>query len=279
MKGLGNLGNTCYFNCALQCLLQVPQLSNFLILKNYKGPCEFTREYQDTVRTVWLNKEKKFEVPAKLLGIFKKKCPQFNNFEQHDSQEAFLCLLDILDKSLSVIRKVFYGKMVQETICPSGTSRVYEDTPMTIMFPTNETPSLENILKNHQKWSTLENFTDSKGKTHHVSSTRTLFWTAPPILAFTFRMYHSKIMIDVPETFDLTPYMHKDGDRSTGTEYVLFTSCKHRGSVRGGHYVAMTMHKNQWYLKDDDDIQKLEKFPSKDHHYFIMYKKILYNSK
>ena len=274
MKGLGNLGNTCYFNCALQCLLQVPQLSNFLILKNYDGPCEFTKEYQCTVRSMWLNKNCNFEVPVKLLSIFKKKYPQFDNFEQQDSQEAFLCLLDILDKSLSIIRKVFYSKMVQETICPSETSRVYEDTPMTIVFPMDGTPSLENILKGHQKWSTLENFTDSRGKTHYVSSTRTLFWTAPPILAFTFRMYHSKIMIEVPNVFDLAPYMHKDGDRSTGTQYVLFASCKHRGSVHGGHYLAVTMHRNQWYMKDDDSITKMEKFPSKDHHYFILYKKL-----
>ena len=100
MKGLDNLGNTCYFNTAMQCLLQVPQLSNFLILKEYTGNCEFTNEYQKTVRNVWLNKDRSSETPEKLLHLFRQKFTQFNNTNQQDCQEAMLCILDILDKSL-----------------------------------------------------------------------------------------------------------------------------------------------------------------------------------
>jgi len=54
MKGLPNYGNTCYFNSALQCLLQIPQLSNYMILNTFQCEQEFTIEYQKIVKTFWL---------------------------------------------------------------------------------------------------------------------------------------------------------------------------------------------------------------------------------
>lgn len=271
MKGLDNIGNSCYFNCALQCLLQVPQISNYLILRNYNGECKFTREYQKTVRSVWLKKGSS-ENPEFLFNLFKRVYTQFDNLDQQDSQEAFLCLLDILDKPLSpFLRKVFYGDMIQETVCPSETTKRFESSPVTIIFTQKET--LEEALSEHQSWSVINGFEDSKGKIHHVATTRTLFWDPPSILMLSFKMYNHKHNITVPEQLDLSPWIHTKAPNGPSREYELFATSTHHGSQYSGHYVAYVKHKGQWYLKNDDLCMKTI-FPSKGFHYFVLYKRV-----
>ena len=270
MKGLDNIGNSCYFNCALQCLLQVPQLSNYLILQEYSGNCKITEEYQKIVRNIWLKKGG-YENPTVLLKLFKQKYTQFDNLEQQDSQEAFLCLLDILDKSLSkFVRKVFYSEMIQETVCPSETSKRSEFTPVTIIFTKKET--LEEALTEHQDWSVINGFEDTKGNTHHVATTRTMFWNPPNILMLSFKMYGQKNTITIPQTLDLSPWIHPKAP-DVQKNYELFASSTHYGSAYRGHYVAYVKHKGQWYLKNDRMCTKTE-FPSKGFHYFVLYKRV-----
>lgn len=277
MKGLDNLGNTCYFNCALQCLLQTPQLSNFLILRNYSGNCNFTKEYQSLVRNVWLKGRGTLN-PERILQLFRDLCAQFKTCDQHDSQEAFLCLLDILDKSLrpfnnkkdhSLIREVFYSTMVQETVYKDGKSLKYEQSPMTILY---EGSSLEEAMTKHQNWSVLEGFKDDNNVVHHVATTRTMFWTTPNVLAITFRMYGNKYHVKIPELFDLKPFVHENSQKEN-TKYQLFASCKHHGSIHSGHYVAYTKHKEKWYIKNDGFCTE-SPFPETDYHYFVLYKRV-----
>jgi len=270
MKGLDNLGNTCYFNTSLQCLLQVPQLSNFMILKNYNGADEFVKEYQTTVRKVWLNTDGSVN-PQKLLDIFRERCPQFKSEEQHDSQEAFLCLLDILDKSLSdIIRHIFYSKIIQETVCRTGRSIVIETSPVTILSSISG-ESVEQSISRHQDWTVLEDFIDDSGVTHHVATTRTLFWELPKVLVFTTRMYGQKVKVKVSDTLDMKPFL-ANGSPTTNTKYQLFGCCKHQGSAHGGHYLAYIKHKGQWYIKNDGFCMKTE-LPSEDFYYLLLYKK------
>jgi len=287
MKGLDNLGNTCYFNTALQCLLQVPQLSNFLILKEYSGGCEFTREYQKTVRNIWLNKERSSETPQRLLELFKQRYNQFNNTHQQDSQEAVLCILDALDKSLcpfkrikypfesvnhSLIKDIFYGKNVQETVCKSENSKKFEESTVQILFPNNKTDLLD-ILRDHQKWNVLEGYKDSKGVTHHVATTRTLFWYPPPVLILSFKMYGGKSMITLNEDLDIAEFVHPESEHRNN-KYSLFAMCKHHGSHHGGHYVAYTKHRGQWFVKNDGFCTKINEFPKTDYYYLAFFKKL-----
>ena len=120
MKGLTNLGNTCYFNCALQCLLQTPVLSNHFIKHSYHGECEFTREYGSFVKKYWTDKETKMENPKKLLGLFRGKFKQFDNSQEHDAQESLMCILDMIENAIPCVKDMFYGTLTKEVIYPNG---------------------------------------------------------------------------------------------------------------------------------------------------------------
>lgn len=288
MKGLQNLGNTCYFNTALQCLLQVPQLSNFLIMKKLSSvKCELTQEYQLLVKQMWLNKLNKFENPQKLFNVFKKTYKQFNNTEQQDSHEMIVCLLDTLDKSLrpfkpvhypgdinnhSIIKEIFYGKMIQEVITPQEKTKTFEETTCHMMFLQNNT-TLEKVLTEHTKWNCLDNYKDDQGNHQQVTTLRQMFWYTPYILVFTFKMYIGKYRIQLPDDLDIRPWIHPESPYKRNLRYKLFGTCTHEGSTHGGHYVSHVKHHNKWYMKDDAMVTQSEP-PLNGYHYVVFYKSI-----
>ena len=98
-----NLGNTCYFNSIIQCLIRVPHFSGL----KPATECEITDEF-----FAWVNHER--TDPTRLLELFRFRFEHFARNEQHDSQEVYMCLLYILEKSLTnFITDLFYGKETQ----------------------------------------------------------------------------------------------------------------------------------------------------------------------
>ena len=264
MKGLRNLGNTCYFNSALQCVLQIPPISNYAILNKYVGDCEFTREYFDLVRRMWIVKEPMTENPEKLMGIFRTRFPQFDNSDEHDCQEAFLHIIDLLEKEFpTLIKNSMYATMSHTTKCKSETSVISDNTCIHLLTPKRNGNTLADLIRSYHEWNVFSNYEDAKGVVHNAAASRTLFETLPRILVFSFAMYDSKkrVHIDMELTIN-------------GTKFVLFGTCVHRGIMNSGHYVAYTKHNDKWYLKDDEMATVVDTIPLHDYHYLVMYKHI-----
>nr|KAF6294698.1 ubiquitin specific peptidase 11 [Pipistrellus kuhlii] len=115
--GLTNLGNTCFMNSALQCLSNVPQLTEYFLKNRYleelnfcnplgmKG--EIAEAYADLVKQAWSGHHRNI-VP----NVFKTKvghfASQFLGYQQHDSQELLSFLLDGLHEDLNRVKKKEY---------------------------------------------------------------------------------------------------------------------------------------------------------------------------
>lgn len=233
-KGIPNIGNTCYFNTAIQCLAHVPMLTNkFLNDGPYTGDCALTREYSLFIRQLWAHQDLD---PRALFTTFHTRFPQFTPGHQHDTHEAVLAIIDALEKSLGVeyMKTIFYGKEDQIVTYPGGTStRPSEFSALFVESP--------HKLSNYSKHIILSEYEDDAGKKYHAAALQTVIRATPHCLMVVFTQ---KCPVEqVPLKFE-------------GAH--LFGIVIHAGISQGGHYAAFLKHRGQWQLFDDDAVSPME---------------------
>ncbi|KAK1942962.1 Ubiquitin carboxyl-terminal hydrolase 4 [Phytophthora citrophthora] len=127
--GLSNLGNTCFMNSMLQCLINTPPLRSYFLQKDPEtGKPFFTKEinrdnplgmkgmvavnFASLLRNMWSN-EFKVVTPTKLKSVIGQYAPQFAGYQQQDSQELMNFLLDGLHEDLNRVKQKPYTKPVE----------------------------------------------------------------------------------------------------------------------------------------------------------------------
>ncbi|KIH62394.1 ubiquitinyl hydrolase 1 [Ancylostoma duodenale] len=105
LTGLFNLGNTCYFNAAIQVLSNCPPFSDYFRDKGDLRPYA-TREplVSNTmallIQKLWSAKREPAVFPKALLTRVRDNFPQFRGWNQQDAQELIRCLLELLHSEL-----------------------------------------------------------------------------------------------------------------------------------------------------------------------------------
>lgn len=94
IRGMCNLGNTCFFNSAMQNLLAINSLRDYFF-KLDESVCPLTA----AMRKLFLETSnevgsKSVINPRSLFGSLCTTAPQFRGYQQHDSHELLRCLLD-----------------------------------------------------------------------------------------------------------------------------------------------------------------------------------------
>uniref|UniRef100_A0A7N0T7J2 Ubiquitin carboxyl-terminal hydrolase n=1 Tax=Kalanchoe fedtschenkoi TaxID=63787 RepID=A0A7N0T7J2_KALFE len=116
LAGLQNLGNTCFMNSAIQCLVHSPPLAKYFLDDysddiNTENPLglqgELALAFGDLLRKLWSSGRSAIAPRAfkSKLGRF---APQFSGYAQHDSQELLAFLLDGLHEDLNRVKRKPY---------------------------------------------------------------------------------------------------------------------------------------------------------------------------
>lgn len=146
VRGMVNLGNTCFFNSIMQNLLAMNKLrDNFLELDAPVGPLISSLKKLFTETNPELGFKNTIN-PRSFFGSVCTKSPQFRGYQQHDSHELLRCLLDGLSTEELAGRKqngslktdrassntlvdALFGGQISSTVCCNEcghSSTVYE---------------------------------------------------------------------------------------------------------------------------------------------------------
>ncbi|RLN86385.1 hypothetical protein BBJ28_00005012 [Nothophytophthora sp. Chile5] len=127
--GLTNLGNTCFLNSMLQCLINTAPLRDYFLAEdpeskklrfakeiNTDNPLgmqgQIALEFANLVQYMWKG-EYTVVTPRRLKSVIGQYAPQFAGYQQQDSQEVMNFLLDGLHEDLNRVKSKPYTTPVE----------------------------------------------------------------------------------------------------------------------------------------------------------------------
>ena len=295
--GLVNLGNTCFLNAAVQCLTRIQALTAFMLSPAFDSELNVSspkgsggriaRAYRDLLKDVCTG-SKRTRDPSKLRAAIAGKYKQFAAYDQADSHELLVALLDGLHedfnqaqptdvdtknmdawevhllKNRSAIQELFHGILFSSISCPECHEVETVREPFVFLsvpvHRSSKSLELMDCLRAFSKSEVL----DEKNKwecpkcKQKVQATKEMgVERCPPILIIQLKRFAKhgsmgmKIDTDVayPDILDTKLFSRS---QSEGT-YKLIGIVFHFGGTRGGHYVAAAFDQtqNQWYRFND----------------------------
>lgn len=242
MKGIMNIGNSCYLNAALQLLFNS---DNFGKLLN-------NNQELDSNMKIYHSSENKVFKPHNIKSIVDKRTRQFRGATQQDSSEFIIYLFDIISNSNKDMLDDLFGIQTNISIkcklikCLQESSHI--ETNLLLYLPlTKDLSESYRIYKTNER---LENdnayyCNNCKEKTIARKKTETVKW--PLSLIIVLRRFDARMRKD--ERDILVPIDWRHG-------YVLRGGIIHSGSYGGGHYYYYGYNKqtSQWFIANDSNI-------------------------
>ena len=117
LKGIRNIGNTCYMNTAIQCLSNCLELRNYFLFGDphkdinvnnvlgYKGLVAYG--FECLIKQLWIDSENFLEIPKfkKAMGLCN---DRFSGMNQQDTHEFVTFLIDSLHEDLNRVKNKIY---------------------------------------------------------------------------------------------------------------------------------------------------------------------------
>ncbi|KAI0629147.1 cysteine proteinase [Trametes polyzona] len=120
--GLGNMGNTCFMNSAIQCLAHTTELMDYFLTGVYQKELnpdnplgmhgQVAQAFGALISRIWdTDSAMSSYTPREFKQTLQRFAPQFSGYQQHDSQEFVAFLLDGLHEDLNrVLKKPYVEK-------------------------------------------------------------------------------------------------------------------------------------------------------------------------
>ena len=312
-RGLLNTGVTCYMNAAIQSMVHVPPLANFL-MDVHKGKYQqisktsVTKELASLYHKMLDPNITRHIYPAAIIRRLDDINPLMSMWQQEDSHEYFMSLLSRVQEDTvppgkklrtSILHEIFGGTYEQKVTCQtcktvSTTHQDFYDMP--VSFSAKE-------RKDHNKFTLQRSIKDffspavikpeknnsggyecEKCKTLTTAITVSLIeepseYLPINIKRFNFREKSSRKIKDgiyYPMELDLTEY---SVNPKIPLKYKLISVTLHEGrTTSSGHYVAFcNQPNNTWSLYDDETVRRVNEkavLRQQEAAYFLVYARL-----
>lgn len=245
LRGLINLGNTCFMSCIVQVLVHTPLLRNYFLsdrhICTFTGAdqcivCEIDRIFQES----FSGQMSPFS-PHKLLHMIWTHAHHLAGYEQQDAHEFFIAVLDLLHRHLihktnispnsctCIVDTIFTGKLQSDLVCQvcKGVSTTVDpfwdislDLPAVSpeLSAGGQTISLQDCLQRFTQPEHLGSAAKikcSKCNSHQESTKQLTMQKLPVVASFHLKRFehssrlHKKITtrVNFPEVLDMTPFI------------------------------------------------------------------------
>uniref|UniRef100_A0AAR5PS03 Ubiquitin carboxyl-terminal hydrolase n=2 Tax=Dendroctonus ponderosae TaxID=77166 RepID=A0AAR5PS03_DENPD len=252
LRGLINLGNTCFMNCVVQAIMHTPLLRDYFLTKHHYCKsaqmaclvCQISELFQQ-----FYNGEKTPLALPDLLHLTWTQATHLCGHKQHDAHEFFMATLNLLHKHYSentqnqnktvhhnntgnclcIIHQIFTGGLQSDVICQSCNG-ISSTTDPTWDFALDLGSVTEGGRSPCSLLDCLESFTKAEhlgGKEQIMceicgskqDSTKQLtIKTLPVVVTFQLKRFNSSAGVKIstaisfPEMIDMTPFMSKRKD-------------------------------------------------------------------
>jgi ubiquitin C-terminal hydrolase len=294
--GLFNLGNTCFMNAALQCLVYTPPLYNYLTTRKLTNTHGFNplNEMSKLAKNMFSQKANNCVSPKEMAHNLKN-IGHFRLGRQEDSHEFIITLIDKmedvmlkqyknkLDKRVAEtnpIHQIFGGYLRSQVECIDSKyiSNTY-DPFVGISLQLDSGSSIEKCFRQYIEPDILEGKNAYKcplTKKYERAKKRLTIHEAPPVLILhlkRFNIFGKKINkhIIYGETLNLEPYMSTE--TKTDAIYSLCGVLVHSGSsCHSGHYYSFVKNSNGvWYKMDDSHVSQVSLTQALGQHAYILF--------
>ncbi|EPZ36416.1 cysteine proteinase [Rozella allomycis CSF55] len=304
--GLHNMGNTCFLNSVLQCLLYTAPLCNYLRTGMHSkeckivGFCSFCE--MEKLFSKCLETRKGALEPTKIVQGLRVISRRMKLGRQEDSHEFLRCFIESLQKNslfgldpkidaklkeTTIVYQMFGGHLQSQITCSickttSDTVDPFLDLSLDIRHSNSVIKSLETFVK--------PEFLRGSNQYHcsrcqkKVDATKKFSITDAPLVLTLhlkrFSMTGQKIpkFVEFKEKLDLTPFMSKGGEKC---HYELYAILVHSGSsCNSGHYYSFVKNSNNlWYCMNDSSTSQVGlSTVLKQNGYIFFYKKVWNNN-
>jgi ubiquitin carboxyl-terminal hydrolase 8 len=270
--GLTNIGNTCYMNSAIQCLSNIPQLTEWAKKQqSSKHQKTVTQAYSSLIQSMWSG-DNSYVIPHDIKQRVSQRAPIFSDYAQKDSHEFMNSLLNALhsefeendssEERSSIVTDLFRIQTESGVKClHCGTYDSTEETTYCLPLPLGDESevSLETLLNNFVKEEQLdgEYYCSNCQELRLATQKTSILHPLPPVIIvqlkrFTFDETNDKLNALV--TYPIVNWKVDDNDNSL---YDLVAVSMHVGNLKRGHYTtyARLNASDQWYDFNDSTFE------------------------
>ena len=234
--GLENIGATCYMNATLQCLVNVGELTNYLlkennfshILKNIEK-CELLSSYCRLLVKLCCDKNvKKYFAPKNFKNILSLKNPLFEGIQANDSKDLIYFLLEHINYELNMI-----NLKINENLQKSDNINIVDEINQAnkdFMFTSfiKEYSSENNNIITKTFFSLLENESICNGCNTHKFNYQITFSLEMPLETIYNKIYGNQSILQEKKKLNLIECISNYNETSyfTGENAMYCNYCK-----------------------------------------------------